>query len=121
MNVKLVIALVVAAILFLAAPTLMGGQTAERPPGDANEPVEILVRFNQDVDLLAGESSTLVVVGGGNARIARTAGAVFVLDGTAELLPTARVGHLAVVRGNAVLRQGVEPRVLAEAMEPATA
>lgn len=106
MNTKLVIALVLAALLFLAAPTRMDGQTAERPPGDTAAPVEILVRFNRDVELAAGDSSTLVVVGTGNVRIAGTAGAVFLLDGTAELLPTARVGHLTVVRGHAVLRQG---------------
>lgn len=106
MNTRLAIALVVAALLFLAAPALIGGQTAERPPGDTAAPVEILMRFNRDVELAAGDSSTLVVVGSGSARIAGTAGAVLLLDGTAELLPTARVQHLTVVRGTAVLRPG---------------
>jgi hypothetical protein len=102
MSTKLIITLLIAALVFLAAPTLMHGQTS----GDTAAPVEILVRFNRDVELSAGDSSTVLVVGSGDARIAGTAGAVLLLDGTAELLPTARVGHLTVVRGTAVLRQG---------------
>jgi hypothetical protein len=106
------IALVGAAIAFLATPTLMDGQAPPGAPSPADTavPVEILVRFDRDVELAAGESSTLVVVGRGNARIAGAAGAVLVLDGTAELLPTARVDHLAVVRGEAVLRPGAVVR-----------
>ena len=98
----LAIALAGAAVVFLAAPTLMHGQA----PGDTAAPVEILMRFNRDVEVAAGDTTSLLVVGRGNARIAGTAGAVLLLDGTAELLPTARVGHLTVVRGQAVLRQG---------------
>lgn len=106
MNARTVIAILGAAAAILAAPTLIDGQTHGAPPGDTAAPVEILVRFNRDVDLAAGDSSTVLVVGGADARIAGTAAAVFVLDGTAELLPTARVGHLGVVRGEAVLRPG---------------
>lgn len=106
MSTKLIIALLIAAVVFLAAPTLIHGQA----PGDTAAPVEIRMRFNRDLELAAGDSASLLVVGRGDARIAGTAGAVLLLDGTAELLPTARVGHLTVVRGEAVLRQGAVVR-----------
>jgi hypothetical protein len=104
MSARMVIALVGAEIAFLAVPTLMDGQAP--PAVGTAAPVEILARFNRDVELAAGDSSSVLVVGGADARVAGTVGAVLVLDGTAELLPTARVGHLAVVRGVAVLRDG---------------
>lgn len=103
---RVIIAVVGAAIAFLATPTRMAGQTPPGTPADTASPVEILMRFNRDVELAAGDSSSLLVVGRGNARIAGTAAAVLLMDGTAELLPTARVGHLTVVRGEAVLRTG---------------
>lgn len=102
MNAKLAIAIGAAALLFLAVPTV-AGQSAERAP---DAPAEIRMRFNQDARLEPGESTSLLVVSRGNAVVGGEAGAVVVYGGTAELLPTARVGHLSVIRGTAVLRDG---------------
>ena len=105
MNAKRVAAVIGAGILLLAAPTL-AGQAPGAPPGRPDAPVEIRMRFNRDLGVAAGDSVSLLVVGGADATVAGTVGAVLVLGGTAELLPTARVGHLTVANGAASLRQG---------------
>lgn len=76
---------------------------AEAPPVEPEE--GLLLRIDGDLDIPRGQHVDAIVVIGGTARVAGSAGSVVVVDGTAELTG-ARVDEMVVVDGRAVLRGG---------------
>jgi hypothetical protein len=92
---------ILAAIALAAALAAVPGIAAAQSGGVSG----LLVRVQGDVLVGAGESADLVVVVSGDAEVRGRAAAVVVVGGTARLAG-ARVGHLVVVRGTAVLDRG---------------